>query len=184
MDKSLKDRILELFKIGYTYNKISKELGCSKGTISYHLKNLVDKKKDEKKTLLKEIELNLPKDREIFNNQYGELLSHSEKRYFYNKYYKKENKGTKKGNIPYDYYRNRRFEIKKFLVDYKGGKCEICGYSKSLRALQFHHTNPEEKDFNVGGVIKIDDDVIKELEKCILVCANCHSEIHDKNLNG
>ena len=42
MDKSLKEKIFDLFDKGYTYNKISNELNCSKGTISYHLKNLVD----------------------------------------------------------------------------------------------------------------------------------------------
>lgn len=184
MDKSLKEKIFDLFDKGYTYNKISNELNCSKGTISYHLKNLVDERKNKKKTLIKEIELDLPKDRETFNYKYSQLLTHSERRYFYNNYYKKENKGTSKGNIPNEYYKNKRFEIKKFLVEFKGGKCEICGYSKSLRALQFHHTNPKEKDFNVGGVIKINDEVIREINKCILVCSNCHSEIHDNNLNG
>ena len=69
-------------------------------------------------------------------------------------------------------------------VDYKGGKCERCGYSKCLRALHFHHLNPKEKSFQISEAITqnlMSWDVIQdELNKCILLCANCHAEEHDK----
>jgi 5-methylcytosine-specific restriction endonuclease McrA len=66
-------------------------------------------------------------------------------------------------------------------VAYKGGKCVKCGYNKSLSALQFHHTNPLEKDFGIGDNINRPWDSIKnELDKCILLCGNCHSEEHSK----
>lgn len=78
-----------------------------------------------------------------------------------------------------------RKAIKKQLVKYKGGKCEICGYDKCYRALQFHHKNPKEKDFSVSAGLKLGDfdmnNYYKEVDKCILVCANCHSEIHDSD---
>lgn len=68
---------------------------------------------------------------------------------------------------------------KLILVEYKGGKCQICGYNKSLEALQFHHLNPEEKDFALSQKnIKSIEKSKKEADKCILVCANCHAEIH------
>ena len=72
--------------------------------------------------------------------------------------------------------------IKKWGVEYKGNQCEICGYNKCIAALDFHHKNPEEKDFNLSDRnIKLDWEKIKqELDKCILVCANCHREIHYK----
>ena len=72
--------------------------------------------------------------------------------------------------------------FKKLIVDYKGGCCERCGYNKSISALEFHHINPEEKDFILGGLKNkvLNDKIKKELNKCIMVCANCHREIHDE----
>lgn len=70
--------------------------------------------------------------------------------------------------------------IKQWAVEYKGGRCEKCGYNKCIVALDFHHLNPKEKDFNLSNRnLNMDWDVIKEeLDKCILVCSNCHREIH------
>jgi 5-methylcytosine-specific restriction endonuclease McrA len=93
---------------------------------------------------------------------------------------KKENKGTRRGNVPKEYYQKKRARIKEQIVEYKGGKCEICDYNKSLRALEFHHIDPSEKDFNIGGCIVFNDKLKREIDKCILVCSNCHCEIHDK----
>lgn len=75
----------------------------------------------------------------------------------------------------------RRKKIKDLSLEYKGGKCEKCGYSKCKSALEFHHTNPEEKDFSIGqkGETRSWERVKKELDKCILVCSNCHREIHE-----
>lgn len=74
----------------------------------------------------------------------------------------------------------KRRAIKQALVNLKGGKCSICGYNKSLRALQFHHLNPKEKDFALTKNVKDFDKLKKEVEKCILVCSNCHAEIHEQ----
>lgn len=75
----------------------------------------------------------------------------------------------------------KRRAIKKALVNYKGGKCEKCGYNKSMRALEFHHLNPQEKDFGISKNINKSIDKLKqEVDKCILVCSNCHAEIHDE----
>lgn len=78
-----------------------------------------------------------------------------------------------------------RRAIKKQLVLYKGGKCEKCGYDKCMNALQFHHTDPSKKDFNISQYTcsnRLDlDKVYKEIDKCILLCANCHAEEHEKN---
>jgi hypothetical protein len=59
-----------------------------------------------------------------------------------------------------------------------GGKCCICGYSKCIAALDFHHLDPDAKE---GGIIGTTASLAKQREeakKCILVCANCHREIH------
>lgn len=60
----------------------------------------------------------------------------------------------------------------------KGGKCKFCGYNRCIDALDFHHL--EEKGFGLSkdGVTRAWSKVEKELDKCVLVCANCHREIH------
>lgn len=76
--------------------------------------------------------------------------------------------------------RHRR-KLKETLVTYKGGKCEECGYSKSMRALQFHHTDPTQKDFGIGKRTVSDlNKIFKELDKCRLLCSNCHLEEHER----
>lgn len=73
----------------------------------------------------------------------------------------------------------RRRDLKLKAVEYKGGKCSKCGYSKCVAALEFHHTT-EDKDYSLGdkGNTRSWDKVTQELDKCILVCTNCHREIH------
>lgn len=79
----------------------------------------------------------------------------------------------------------RRATLKAMAVEYKGGKCEICGYNKCISALEFHHLNPEEKDFGIStdGNTRSWKRIRPELDKCILVCSNCHREIHYNNIN-
>lgn len=74
----------------------------------------------------------------------------------------------------------RRDKIKEMAVQYKGGKCCICGYDRYMGALEFHHLDPNQKDFGIGskGYTRSFNKVKEELDKCICVCANCHREIH------
>ena len=78
--------------------------------------------------------------------------------------------------------RKRRKKIRQLAVEYKGGRCEKCGYSRCIDALEFHHRNSSAKDFGVSdkGYTRSWARVKEELDKCILVCANCHREIHVK----
>lgn len=64
-------------------------------------------------------------------------------------------------------------------IEYKGGKCIVCGYNKSIRALQFHHLDPTQKDFGISGTTKSFEKLKPELDKCVLLCANCHGEVHE-----
>lgn len=66
-------------------------------------------------------------------------------------------------------------------IVYKGGKCTICGYNKCNSALDFHHQDEKNKKFglSVRGLTRSWDRTKNELDKCILVCANCHREIHE-----
>ena len=75
---------------------------------------------------------------------------------------------------------SRRKLIKDRAVKYKGGKCHICGYNVCMSALSFHHINPETKSFGIGSNYnKAWETVKKELDKCVLLCHNCHAEFHD-----
>ena len=74
----------------------------------------------------------------------------------------------------------KRKKLKLDLVEYKGGKCEICGYNKCIAALEFHHKNVKEKDFSISdtGYTRSLEKSKREVDKCMLVCSNCHREIH------
>lgn len=77
--------------------------------------------------------------------------------------------------------RERALKRKLELIEYKGGKCECCGYDKNYAALDFHHIHPEEKEFQVDSrhLANTNMDKLKEeADKCVLLCANCHREIH------
>ncbi len=73
----------------------------------------------------------------------------------------------------------RRRKIKSLAIESKGGKCQICGYSRYQGALDLHHINPLKKTFSLGdkGYTRSWDMIRAELDKCILVCANCHREL-------
>jgi hypothetical protein len=75
----------------------------------------------------------------------------------------------------------KRRALKKMLIEYKGGKCERCGYNKCIRALEFHHLNPSEKDFGLSRCLTKNVKLLKaEADKCILLCSNCHAEVHQE----
>lgn len=69
--------------------------------------------------------------------------------------------------------------LKERAVQYKGGCCSICGYCRCIGALEFHHNALSSKDFEIGHCKSVSLERIKpELDKCLLVCSNCHREIH------
>jgi len=74
---------------------------------------------------------------------------------------------------------NWRRRTKQKLVESKGGKCEICGYSKCMWAMVFHHTDPSVKEFSIKSQVKSFKKLEEEMKKCQLLCANCHAEIHN-----
>lgn len=72
----------------------------------------------------------------------------------------------------------KRWDLKLKAIAYKGGKCNCCGYNKYPTALEFHHLDRENKDFTISKIahtrswIRIEN----EIDKCELLCANCHRE--------
>ncbi len=76
--------------------------------------------------------------------------------------------------------KKRRKKIRQMALDRLGGKCSRCGYDQCEEALEFHHLDSSQKDFGISsqGYTRSWKRVEEELKKCILLCANCHREIH------
>ena len=78
--------------------------------------------------------------------------------------------------------KTNRFAKKEEVRNKFGGKCQICSYDKCQSVLSFHHLPGTDKKFTISDAIvrrrKSDEELVNELKKCILVCANCHGEIH------
>ena len=66
-------------------------------------------------------------------------------------------------------------------------KCEVCGYDKCFAAIDFHHRNPEQKEFKMSNLVRGTANLnenskrrfLKELDKCQILCANCHRELYN-----
>jgi hypothetical protein len=84
------------------------------------------------------------------------------------------------------YQRIHRTSLKTRCLELKGGKCERCGYNKSHRALHFHHRDPSLKLYSIAEMIRSSswEAIKEELEKCDLLCANCHYEEEEKKSKG
>ena len=87
-----------------------------------------------------------------------------------------------KAHQSYFSQKKRGFQRKKEIIDTFGGKCTLCGYRKNFAALTFHHKDPKIKSFKLDvrslsnrKFSKIKD----ELKKCMLICHNCHAELHN-----
>lgn len=97
--------------------------------------------------------------------------------------YKEKRRQTKK-----DYRSRAREKFKQSCVEYKGGYCAICGLKDScVEIYDFHHKDPKEKDFgisrmknraNISGILC--KSVRNELDKCDLLCSNCHRRLHSQ----
>ena len=86
----------------------------------------------------------------------------------------------------YENQKIRAISRKRELINMMGGQCNICGYKKNYAALEFHHVNPSDKSFQLDSrhLSNTSMDRIKEeAKKCILVCSNCHKEIHNSFLD-
>lgn len=126
---TLKSQIEKLYNEGKTYREISKILGCSKGTISYHVGY----------------------DQKSKNNARQSTSRQKHMLYF---------------------------------KELHGGKCACCDYDRNYSALDFHHLDPNLKNREMTSLgrlmtakgLKIAEE---ETNKCILLCSNCHREVHD-----
>lgn len=73
----------------------------------------------------------------------------------------------------------KRRRNKTAALDYKGNRCQLCGYDRCVKSLEFHHVRPAEKKFTASqGLEKHWPTLRKEIDKCLLLCKNCHTEAH------
>lgn len=81
-----------------------------------------------------------------------------------------------------DAVRKRRKKVRQMSIKDKGGKCQLCGYDRCMVAMEFHHLDSSGKDFSISqkGYTRSWKKVKEELDKCIMLCANCHREVHSK----
>lgn len=181
----MKNEIIELRKKGKTYIEISNLLNCAKSTISYHCTkeglgtSHVNKLSKEDIYDIKNLYINHINKKEL-SNKFGVSEYEIKKHINGLKRYSEFPEGLTRNQKQVISVSKRRKKIKELAIEYKGSKCQNCGYNKCKDALEFHHIDPLEKDFAIGskGYTRSWDRVKKELDKCILVCANCHREIH------
>jgi len=75
-------------------------------------------------------------------------------------------------------WRQKRVE---WLAEYKvDTRCSVCGYNRCSAALDFHHIDPDKKEFSIANGIRLygKDKINAEIAKCIILCRNCHAEHH------
>lgn len=179
---SYKDEIIRLRGEGKSYNEISDELGCAKSTVSFHCKKnglgsfnkskLTDEDKELMNVFYQTHTLN--ETTKKFNVSEGTVKRYCAKNKRSN--LTPEEKKKKRSEA----VKKRRDKVKIMSIEYMGSKCECCGYDKCNSALEFHHKDPNKKDFGISskGYTRSWEKVKEELDKCIMVCSNCHREIH------
>jgi hypothetical protein len=85
----------------------------------------------------------------------------------------------------YPKQKDRAIIRKLHLVELSGGACAICGYNKNITAFHFHHLDPSKKRFRMDSQAISNrswQSILEEFEKCILLCGNCHAELHNPDL--
>ena len=179
MDIKIKEQVIKLRRKGLTYNEIRDITKVKNTTISDIVRPLNLGGNSIKKLTPELIEEIQAKYNEIGNLKKVVKLYHIS----FKRLSKVIKHGKKKKVSNTEAVESWRKRKKKALVEYKGGKCQYCGYSKCIEALEFHHLDPNIKSFTISGKSKSFNSLKSEVDKCILVCSNCHKEIHAGLIN-
>jgi len=178
MDKSILESMVNQ---GLSTHQMAKSLNYSQTNVMHWLRKFG--LKTNKYSFKNGYWLNAPQTPQMIENgiEYRECSSCNKKKIllkdFYNRNDKKSHHWCKKcfNKKTVKCQQERKAEA----VSYKGGKCVKCGYNKYLGALDFHHLDPSTKDFSISNYANCSIERIKsELDKCILLCRNCHAETH------
>ena len=163
------NRLTSVMEGGATIREAARELGVSYSTVRYWLKRLnlepasVRRRKEylsARKQGLYGVKRICPK--------HGRTI-----------FVARPEGGFRCGKCRMDAVGRWRRRVKQRLVERAGGACVICGYSRYLGALQFHHVDPGSKAFSISrnGTTRSYEEVCREADKCVLLCANCHAEV-------
>jgi len=182
MGQSLREPILNLRRKGLTFPAIAAELGCTISVISYHCKGL---------GLTNAARSPTPREVAEMQRLYDGGLSIAKIATTVNRYRATVARWittNPKVDITYEQkqkqrsqrVQRRRKQLKVLLVEYKGGCCELCGYNKCIRALEFHHKDPTTKSFGLGFSTYSLTKMKAEADLCSLLCANCHREVEEE----
>jgi predicted transcriptional regulator len=166
-----KEKLKELFiDKRLSQRSIAKEFNCSQSTVKYYIKKYgLVKAKSKKKEITKETTKVCSKC----------MVTKPASDFYLRKERENELTGYCKSCNSKDVI-ERMQTTKHILVELKGGKCQLCSFSEYIGALEFHHIDPKTKDKGMSRLIrgKINQKIIDEVNKCVLVCSNCHKMIH------
>jgi hypothetical protein len=174
-----KQDLEKLVNLNYSTYQIAKEFKCGQTSIRYWLK------KFELKTNHKSIKDGEYPDRKKTISENGIVYTNCpvckekielNKKNFYIKNDGRYHSWCKSCSNKKSIIRLR--DIKVSCIKYKGGKCQVCNYNKYFGALEFHHLDPKQKDFTIASSNKSFELLKNELDKCTLLCSNCHGEVH------
>ncbi len=167
-----KEKVQKLALQGFGVAHIARELNVSKPTVSYHMANLGYEKFHRTNSKIDEV-------KKLYSEGRTMKDISKELKLGYSTVKRQLKSEPRKPNSTDNPVMKRIHKVKKKLVEEFGGKCSICGYSKYLGALEFHHKDPKEKEFTIASRnTRAYDKLKKEADKCLLVCSNCHKEIH------
>lgn len=167
-----KQALINFVNDGYSQRQIANELQCSQGSIKYWLKKFELKTKNN-----------------IFNTRTDEykICPICETKKSLDEFYKRSNRADISGyckKCSNQYHTERVKYVKLKMIDYKGGECKHCKLKikdSHYCVFEFHHLNPKIKDSNFEKIkYQKWDVIIKELDKCIMLCSNCHRMEHAK----
>ena len=186
MNNNLKEQILNLrFNENKNYNEIKEQLNCSKGTISYHCNKFTE----ENEKIINNFNKLRKVEKPIKSKIFKPILKENQKScgccknikdrtdFYFNKSENRENSYCKQCQI--NQVNKRQLNLKVEMVKLKGNCCQLCGYNQCLAALEFHHLDRKTKLFTIAKSRKgiMSKELQEELDKCILLCSNCHREI-------
>lgn len=181
---SLKSKILELRAQNLSYRQIAWQLHCTQSIVSYHCKrdNINDiglrkiKLTDDEIENIKAYRINhtIAETAKCFNISRTTVIK-------YGSINKLPLSDDERRQHNYQNVKTYRQQLKIKAIAYKGGKCVKCGYDKCVRSMDFHHRNPDEKEFSISQYSNFGwERIKKELDKCDLLCRNCHGEAHEE----
>jgi hypothetical protein len=169
-----KEYLNECIQRNMSINMIAEENDCSAGSVKHWLKKYGLKTSASAGPRIKRLE------GKHFCGNCEEYLPYSEfyirKRGGYSGHCKKCNVKVSIERLEHKYVSR-----KSKAIELKGGCCEKCGYKKNFAALCFHHKDPSTKSFGIDARnirMRNWDLILEEIDKCSLLCHNCHMEKH------